>query len=151
MMRSALLLTVLSFIAGCTSSKDVAVLHVPADFRVAIAEGGGFTGLWQGYSVRADGSVEEWSGPAGRTATTHLGTLSAGAVGQLWNAFRADTLLQGHEFEESGDLTRTLEITADQQTLHHRWIPRSTPDGQAAALQTYYHLVLQHVSALKKE
>src|SRR5512140_3827110 len=35
---------------------------VPSDFSIVCGQGGGFTGAWEGHTVRADGSVLVWKG-----------------------------------------------------------------------------------------
>ncbi len=151
MTRFAPLMVGLLSIAACTSSRDTALQEIPSGFRVAIAEGGGFTGLWQGYTVHADGSVDEWSGSTGQTSTRQQTPLSPQTLRELWTTFYADSTLQHQSIAEAGDLTRTLEVTAGQDTFRYSWVPRPSAQGLAGALQAYYHLVLQQVTAERKE
>lgn len=147
LVRTILLVAVLLGTASCTSSRDAAQEYLPPDFHVEIAEGGGFTGLWQGYAVERDGTVTEWSGTPGNATTRTRRTLAANAVLDLWNAYSADSSLHNQTSDQTGDLTRTLVVTAEKKTVRFSWVPRPSADGTVAALQRYYHFVLQHATA----
>src|SRR5262247_1248393 len=35
---------------------------LPSDFRFAFGQGGGFTGMWQGYTIDSSGAIYAWQG-----------------------------------------------------------------------------------------
>ena len=112
-------------ITGCANSAiqtDAAIATVPEDFSIVFGQGGGFTGLWNGFTIRANGSVLAWSGPIQNENSEVIGTLHSEQIQALWGQIKeADYFNQ--ESRESGNMTTFMEITADSIVHRTSWIP----------------------------
>ena len=122
-MPRSLLLAVLVLAAGCAGSdaprQDDAT---PADLEVVIGQGGGVTGAWTGHRLHRDGTVERWAAaPGADRAFEPAGALEVGAVADVWRDLEAVT--RSDEVRAPGNLSRTLEITADGRTRRSTWEP----------------------------
>jgi hypothetical protein len=75
---STLLVLTLS-LAGCATSRrnSDADMRVPTDFSIVCGQGGGITGMWEGHTIRPDGTVLSWAGPAADLNPTPAGCITA--------------------------------------------------------------------------
>lgn len=119
-------------------------------FEITIASGGGFTGLYKGYTLHSDGQVVHWQ------------RFGAGQDSVLWAA--QDNPEQIHTFikqlEESGLLKKTFQETGNMTSMvtlelpdtSHTWswpgtgVNDSTPD----VFKEWYPLVESYCKNLKK-
>jgi len=95
---------------------------VPPDFRLVAGSGGGFTGRWDGFVVRADGTVLEWAGIGAHADSTVAGRLNAASIDSLWKWVQ-----EARFFEdaggEPGNMSAFLEIRAEGRTHRVVWVP----------------------------
>lgn len=112
-------------LTGCTNSSvqtETVIVPIPADFRVVLGQGGGFAGLWSGYTILADGSVQAWSGPVQNENPEVIGMLPGDRMRALWRQIlEADYFNQ--DSQETGNMTAFMEITADSTVHRTSWIP----------------------------
>ena len=67
--------------ATCRRGEPTDAPGAPADFRLLIGKGGGFTGQWRGITVHADGGAWTWSGLGMPQDSTRAGTPEPGRTG----------------------------------------------------------------------
>ncbi len=87
-----------------------------------LGQGGGITGRWSGFTIEADGSIVEWSGPVAGSNARPAGTLGAEGAAAIWrDVVGIDFFSQ--EIDDRGEMTAFLKIFAD--SIEHRvsWIP----------------------------
>lgn len=95
---------------------------VPPDFRLVAGSGGGFTGRWDGFVVRADGTVLEWAGIGASADSTVIGRLKAATIDSLWQEVRAARFFQ-NPGGEPGNMSAFLEVRAEGRTHRVVWVP----------------------------
>jgi hypothetical protein len=96
---------------------------VPADFNLIFGDGGGFTGLWQGYTVDANGAIYSWQGKIAGENAKPAGKFSAKQMKSLWREIqKADLFTQ--ELDEHGNMTSIMRVTANGATKELAWIPQ---------------------------
>ena len=121
MARWLFLLCGMCLMLSCSQSNTNTA--TPADLKVVIGEGGGFTGLWHGFTVEPGGVVQRWRGPIPEGDPEPAGELSAEDLGKLWTAIEGQGFFSMPE-GESGNLTRFLQVTARGQTRRVQWVPQ---------------------------
>jgi hypothetical protein len=129
----AVCLVSLSLLAFCSRSDDPAQKDLvqsqtsqaplPSDLTITFGEGGGITGLWEGFTVRPDGAVLRWRGRAPDTDPEPAGHLPEGMRRALWAEIRRLDFFNDQS-SEVGDLTRFVQVTADNKSHRVQWIPR---------------------------
>ncbi len=98
-------------------------------------EGGGFTGMWQGYTVYTDGTVERWAQLPGQDRQRHhQGKLTPAQQQAFSRIYQQIQTLQPHT--NPANYNRFLTCYTPQDTLHWTW---GVADTQAIALS------LQHI------
>ena len=102
----------------------------PADFNLVFGEGGGFTGLWQGFAIHADGTVTSWQGKAPGENAKPSGKLSGKQMKALWQEIHKSSFFS-QEMNERGNMTAIMRVTANGATKELAWIPQF--DAAAAA------------------
>lgn len=150
--RAPIFLVIVSVItclgsSGCAGSQR-AQMHddVPPDFVIVLGQGGGFSGMWEGHSVRADGTVTAWRG-LDREDERHLGTLSAQQLENIWQRLNHDDLLD-RSLAETGNLTSFLEVTAGGSTRRLTWASGAdTDDATVAAAESAFQEIRRMVTA----
>ena len=95
---------------------------VPADFEMMLGEGGGFSGQWSGYTIRADGSVFAWQGPVAGVNLDSIGVLEPDSLRRIWQRVK-DIGFFSQSMEEAGNITAFVRITADSMEARASWIP----------------------------
>jgi hypothetical protein len=95
---------------------------IPDGFSVMFGAGGGFAGLWNGYTVQADGSVLQWKGRYAEERTAPAGELSPEQMQILW------TCLDKHQFfaqdlQDYGNQTAVIRVTTAVDTHRVAWRP----------------------------
>jgi hypothetical protein len=130
-------LTLVGF--SCTQSSKQAVngKRIPDDLTIVVGQGGGFTGLWQGYTIRADGSVLEWHGKAPEANSNLKGRITQQRLLSIWNQIE-----QQHFFSidarEYGNMTITMRVTANQRTHEVSWPGGTEQSALSADLKALY-------------
>ena len=118
--RLALVLTVIVGLACAKSAGDGGGVAVPEDFQLRIGQGGGITGLWNGHTVGADGTVSAWEGRSERAEPTDAGSIPETACASLWREVQEASFFE-LDASAPGNMTRVLEVTAGGRTHTTRW------------------------------
>lgn len=122
--------------------------EVPADFTMVFGQGGGFAGLWSGYVIHADGTVQTWQGPVTREDTTTAGMLPSEDIAALWNEVQENNYFD-QDAQEAGNMTSFIELTANGTTHRTSWVIRvekATPATPLERLYDYSRMLAQSVS-----
>ncbi|MFT5142007.1 MAG: hypothetical protein ACI80V_002049 [Rhodothermales bacterium] len=138
----ALLPVLLMMVQGCSSrggGKGEAA--VPADFFVSVGKGGGFTGLWEGYRVTADGSVFRWKGRGPLALADSVGQMGTEAVGQIWQMAQDEGMLVRTD-SIAGNMTGYIRLEADSQAVELRWPSTVGELASPSPLERFYSFVL---------
>ena len=110
--------------SGCArSNATTQVADVPADFTMTFGQGGGFAGLWSGYVIQADGTVQTWRGAATREDTTAAGMLEPEDLAALWEEVQESHYFD-QDVQETGNMTSFIELTANGTTHRTSWVTR---------------------------
>ncbi len=120
---------------GCSSassSKHAEATSLPADLRIIIGEGGGFSGLWSGYSIRASIPVFEWKGTSLGENPIFAGTLPHDSLSALWQAARDLHLLEQPSKAVHANYVQALAIATGGAEHLFQWEPSISPDGSTA-------------------
>jgi hypothetical protein len=94
----------------------------PKDFHCEVGEGGGFTGLWNGYDVDSTGNVLSLSGRRPNELRTHRGSLSEGPFKALWRHIVESGVLTNPYTSSTGNMTRSLVVSANGRTVRLTWV-----------------------------
>ena len=92
----------------------------PADFAAMVGQGGGVTGLWQGYTMEAGGDVQAWEGRMAGENPKPAGRLGRDDRSRLWRLVQEKSFLS-MEPGVPGNMTYFLEVTADAKTHRVQW------------------------------
>ena len=139
----------LSLLVACSSAKEGNSSQqspLPGDFFIEVGEGGGFTGLWQGYSVDSTGAVQELSGRTLGAARAPVGTLSADSLRSLWRHITESGILSEAPSLAAGNMTRTLTITAHGATTRYSWPKSLSPERSTARLDDLYTYIVAMIT-----
>jgi hypothetical protein len=119
---------------GCRATADgggaVPGQDVPADLQVAFGAGGGFTGQWEGYTVRADGTVLRWEGAGVGDGARPAGRLRPEQVDSIWTRLQAERFF-AWPAGEAGNATGFIEVVARADTHAVAWPVGLTAQGTA--------------------
>lgn len=122
---SRTLITVLlvfpSFCCSPSSDSSRADVSLPSNFKIEVAEGGGFTGMWSGYSILPGDSILEWNGRPGEMHTTYAGRLPHDTTIALLHEVKAGHLLDVRPNVVPGNYTHTLSIALDGSAHEFGW------------------------------
>ena len=110
-MRFIYIATMIACIAAaCASQRDVSEdKQLPENLEIQFGSGGGFTGLWTGYTIRGDGTVLKWQGRAAGQNAQKRKEISREAVHELWSALQANSF-QTLSTSEEGNMTLFIRI-----------------------------------------
>lgn len=106
-------------------SSPTAETAPPPPYRLQFGEGGGFTGLWGGYTVEPDGVVLQWRGRGpGDAESDTLGVLSAEGRRLIWDELEAAGFFAATS-DERGNMSRFIrvEAAADTHQLFWNYVP----------------------------
>ncbi len=97
-------------------------VEIPEDFRIVFGNGGGFAGLWEGFTVESNGQVLRWLGRYAEDKAQPAGSLGTAQVAELWMC------LENHQFfvtesDVRGNMTGIIEATAHADTHRVFWKP----------------------------
>ena len=133
-----ILLVAMMLGAGCrpAARPEATQAAVPSDFTVRFGQGGGFSGRWQGYTVRPDGAVARWNGPTAGANEEPAGQLSAAQMQALWQRVEAADFF-AQDAREVGNMTAFIEVEAEGRTHRASWIPRVLGEPETPLEQLY--------------
>jgi hypothetical protein len=116
-------LSVLLFAAGSCSSSPSGdpVPASPPDFRLSVGEGGGFSGLWTGFTLTVGDSVFQWTGRLPGENRVYAGRLSSDSLRALWRDVDASGLLDSASADVQANLVHVLVLRAGGRERTISW------------------------------
>ncbi len=136
-----LLLSLGSGLVACGGANGTRTMDaMPPDFSIVIGSGGGYSGMWEGHRIDADGAVTAWSGVAEREEARRVGSLSESHMASLWQRIHDDGLLD-LQISESGNLTTFIEMTANGSTRRLSWATGSQAEDPTSTAASVYQYV----------
>ena len=132
------------------TKRDNSITQIES-FKITIASGGGFTGLYKGYALHSDGQVVHWQ------------RFGAGQDSTLWTiSGTADQILDFKQrLEESGVLSQTFQKTGNMTTVvtlelpdtSYTWLWPGTGVGQKTPdiFKEWYPLDEKYCKTLKNK
>jgi len=112
---------------GCATSKPVAP---PADFRITLSRGGGFTGMTTGCHLQSDGTLTAWRWPLAKAEQIDWSHKHPTDVVRRW-AEDLEGAVRGWECAETGNMTTRLEFAKNDSVWTWTWAG-SAPSGHIA-------------------
>ena len=131
------------------TKRDNSITQIES-FKITIASGGGFTGLYKGYTLHSDGQVVHWQ------------RFGAGQDSVLWtakgNAEQIDNFKKKLEesgalsqpFQETGNMTTTVTLALPDTSYTWSWPGTGVNDNTPDVLKELYPLVEKYCKNLKK-
>ncbi len=132
---------------SCAKSTGDRTESVPDDFRMRFGEGGGVTGLWQGSTVHADGTVASWQGRSEKAEDEAAGKIDAKSCAMLWKSVE-DAGFFELDSRPPGNMTRVIEVTAEGRTHSVRW---ALGDDDAATLNDLFEACREMLATASSE
>jgi hypothetical protein len=120
---------------GCSpnsSSMHNESFPLPTDLQIVFGEGGGFSGLWSGYSIHADDTVYEWKGRSFGENPVYAGTLLHDSLEALWHGVLELRLLEHQSSVIRANYVHALAVSADGSEHMFAWEPSMSTDSTAA-------------------
>lgn len=125
--------------------------EVPADLRIQFGEGGGFAGMWQGYTIEADGTVLSWQGRAVGEKSEVIGKISKDELQALWREVQSANFFS-QSLSETGNMTAIFRVTANDEQHEVSWAATGAQaQPQAASMQQLQARCREIVESLKNE
>lgn len=134
-------LTLLVLVAGCASRSQSS--HGAKD-QIVLSSGGGFSGMYTGYTIRGDGQVLRWEIPPGGTDVPprHIFTLSPDSTDDCFGQLEA-MQFRTISFNSPGNMTYSVEQKRGDSSHIVRWgDERSRPP---AAVTTFYSSMMEMI------
>ncbi|BDG01693.1 hypothetical protein [Anaeromyxobacter oryzae] len=143
--RVALPAFVVLVAGGCANGKApeqsagpvAAGASVPSDLTIVCGAGGGFTGEWEGRTVKPDGAVLAWRGLGAEEHPVPAGRLSPDARRALWDAINAARFFEV-ERHEPGNMTALVRVTAGGRTHEASWPLAEDAAAEPGSLDALY-------------
>ena len=113
MKENVILVLILLFCTSliCSFFSCSTTFTYPKDLVIEIGSGGGFTGLWSGYSLLADGAVISWKGKKQGDNPKEYQKLNEEKVQKIWNLIESSKAFE-IKYQEPGNLSKSLRISA---------------------------------------
>lgn len=116
-----------------SSSTHNEPVPLPADLQIVLGEGGGFSGLWSGYSIHAGDTVFEWKGRSFGENPVFAGTLPHDSISVLWQQAYELRLLDRPSKVVHANYVQALKISADGSEHMFTWEPMNSADSTTAS------------------
>lgn len=111
--------------------------------KMTIATGGGFTGLWNGYSLYPDGKIERWQRfPAKADSilqTVHTDNSKVTEFSQ--NLLQSGMI--GKTYQNPGNMTTVITFTLPDTTYSWSWSGTGATEDLPVELKNWYKVVQQ--------
>jgi hypothetical protein len=132
------------FFAGCCHCKDS--IYAGKPFSIELSSGGGFSGLWNGFILHSDGTIESWQGKQSKTeGVTRLGTIDAGEINEIKAMIEKDGIM-GRAFRETGNMTTMLRVTDGDEMRFITWPGTIEDDAKMPAeVRGVYAKIRKHI------
>lgn len=115
-----------------TSGSGSATAGIPADLRIMLGEGGGFSGLWSGFTLTSGDSVFRWTGRLPGDNLVAVGSVPHDSLLALWRSIDASSLLDSVSTETQANLVHLVAIRAQGRERSFTWA-ESAPAGPPSA------------------
>jgi hypothetical protein len=125
-----------------SSQKDLVLSQtgqapLPSDLTITFGEGGGVTGMWEGFTIHPDGAVLRWHGREPGADPQQAGRLPETTRRALWTEIgRMDFF--NNQSSEAGDLTRFVQVIADKKSHRVQWVPQMGHAQEGHVLTVLY-------------
>ena len=110
---------------------------IPSDFQLVIGEGGGFTGLWNGYVVDSTGAVSTWRGISPEQNAKRTAKLARQQFAKLWQ-----TIVNARFFDidssGTGNVTVAMQVTANGTVHRTSWAKPTGTQSPLTPVQVLY-------------
>jgi hypothetical protein len=106
---------------------------VPADLKIVFGEGGGFSGLWSGYTILAGDTVFSWKGKSFGENPTFAGTLPHDSLESLWQVIQELQLLERPSNVIRANYVQALAVSAHGADHMFAWEPSMSADSTMAS------------------
>lgn len=131
------------FFAGCNSQSDHEIIlkHTESNELqlITFGSGGGFTGLWTGYQILADGTVNQWQGELSDSTSYEFFTkLSPSKLEQIKNVL-TDPIVESTKENDPGNFSYLLKLPNQETVVWNNSTKNS--DGLATILETLRSIV----------
>lgn len=110
---------------------------IPADLQIVLGEGGGFSGLWTGYSIQASDTVFEWKGKSFGENPVFAGMLPHDSLSVLWQLARGLRLSERPSNVVHANYVEALKIFVNGSEHMFTWEPSMSPDSTTASTAAY--------------
>ncbi len=111
--------------------------EIPSSYKIVIGEGGGFAGLWTGYSILPGDTLLEWRGRTPEENAVFAGMLPTDTVAVLWHEIRSQQLLEHAPTAVQANFVQTLSITLDGKEHEFGWLVSTDRDTTAAMAREF--------------
>lgn len=123
------LLTIFSLACSSSSSTSKSELpKVPSDLRITIGSGGGFSGIWKGYTLLAGDSIMEWEGKSIGENPKYVGTLRRDTLAQLWQTVQDEHFLEQQSHTVAANFVQLFTVSAGGVEREFIWQPSTHSD-----------------------
>lgn len=111
--------------------------EIPSSYKIVIGEGGGFAGLWTGYSILPGDTLLEWHGRTPEENAVFAGTLPTDTVAVLWHEIRSQQLLDHAPTAVQANFVQILSITLDGKDHDFGWLVSTDRDTTASQAREF--------------
>jgi hypothetical protein len=118
---------------SCTSTGPGGASAIPSDLRVMVGDGGGFSGLWTGFTITAGDSVYRWTGRFPGDNAAFYGFLPADSLRALWRTIESSRLLDSSSTDAQANVVHTLNVRALGRERSFAWGETPSPGGASAS------------------
>ena len=138
-----IVVTLLFLLAGCKSSNDAtenlaALPPLPPDLSISCSSGGGFSGLWTGFTFEADQDVWQWQGMGNTYDSTLIGRIPPDTLYQLWQELQNMSFFELTQ-SQTGNMTTAIEARANERSNKVRWPTKVySVEGMQSPTDSFY-------------
>ena len=107
------------FLFGCCHCKDSVADRPP--FSIELSAGGGFSGMWTGYILHSNGTVQSWDGWQTKVnGIKTVGELDPGEIFDLMTLIDKNELMK-RPYRDTGNMTTMLRVTRGDEMQFITW------------------------------
>lgn len=107
---------------SCSSLKSKK--NYPEDLNISFGNGGGFTGIWKGWTVDSVGNVYSWMGKVQEENARRIGFTDNKVMETLWKEIKEGNLMN-IKYQEPGNISKYIKIKANGKINTILWNPYS--------------------------
>ena len=141
---SVFLILAVFFVLNCSSSDLKKENGISSDFNVIFGSGGGFTGLYNGYTIKNDGSVFKWGGKLVEEDAEKIGNISAEERNTVAEKIREIDFFNIN-FDKIGNMNKIIVITEQGKKHKVNW---PVNEGNPSIVE-FYELCMSIIQKFK--